>query len=863
MDLPKKYKPEEIEQRWKAYWHEKKVYAYDPKRGRGETFAVDTPPPTVSGSLHPGHVFSYSHQDFIVRYQRMRGKNIFFPIGWDDNGLPTERRVQNLYNVRCEPHVHYDPDFKPERGRKGEPTPISRGNFIELCEVATKEDEEAFRHLWTRLGLSYDWEQEYATIDERCRRISQYSFLELLKKGEVYQAEQPVMWDVDFQTAIAQAEIADKEKASAFHYLRFGIEGSDEHVVIATTRPELLAACVAVLAHPDDERYKPYFGRQAVTPLFGVPVPIMPDPLADPEKGTGIVMVCTFGDQTDVEWWHKFRLPLRQILGKDGRLLPVTFGEAGWESFDADRANEVYGQIAGQTVKKAQKTIVEIAEAAGDVLDRPSEPIVHAVKYFEKGDRPLELIPTRQWYTRILNKKERLVDQGRKIQWHPDFMGMRYEHWVLGLNQDWCLSRQRYFGVPIPVWYKLDGEGRPLYDDPIMPDAGDLPVDPLNDAPNGYTEDQRNKPNGFMGDPDVLDTWATSSLTPQIATKWFLDPKRHEKLFPMDVRPQSHEIIRTWAFYTIAKALMHDGEIPWKNVLISGWVLDPDRKKMSKSQGNVVTPEPLVDQFGSDSVRYWAARARLGVDTAYDEQVFKVGKRLCTKLFNASKFAIGRFSELDQSLLGPDKITAETDRAVVAELRPLMERVTAAFDQFDYAQALMLAEEFFWGTFCDNYLELAKPRTYEEGETEGRISAASALRLIHRAVVRLFAPFLPYLTEEIWHWCYDEDPDMHASVHRSPWPALEEFEAVPAPENSLTYKATAAVLDAVRKAKAEANLSMKAPVKQVTVTGKPDALEAVRATAGDISQMLQIEQIEFAEGAPEQGLVEVNTVVTE
>lgn len=862
MDLPKKYKPQDIETRWQAYWHEKKVYAYDPERERGETFAVDTPPPTVSGSLHPGHVFSYSHQDFIVRYQRMCGKNIFFPIGWDDNGLPTERRVQNLYNVRCEPHLHYDPKFKAERGRKGEPAPISRGNFIELCEIATKQDEEAFRHLWTRLGLSYDWEQEYATIDKRCRRISQYSFLELLKKGEVYQAEQPVMWDVDFHTAIAQAEIADKEKASAFHYLRFGIEGSGEHVVIATTRPELLAACVAVLAHPDDERYKPYFGRQAVTPLFGVPVPIMPDPLAEPDKGTGIVMVCTFGDQTDVEWWHKFRLPLRQIVGRDGRLLPVTFGEDGWDSLNPERANEVYGQIAGQTVKKAQKTTVEIAEAAGDVLDRPSEPIVHAVKYFEKGDRPLELIPTRQWYTRILDKKEQLVEQGRKILWHPEFMGTRYEHWVLGLNQDWCLSRQRYFGVPIPVWYKLDGEGRPLYDKLILPETGDLPVDPLNDAPKGYTEEQRDKPNGFTGDPDVLDTWATSSLTPQIATKWFLDPKRHEKLFPMDVRPQSHEIIRTWAFYTIAKALMHDGEIPWKNVLISGWVLDPDRKKMSKSRGNVVTPEPLVDQFGADSVRYWAARARLGVDTAYDEQVFKVGKRLCTKLFNASKFAIGRFSELDQSLLGPDKIAAETDRAVVAELRPLIERATGALDQFDYAQALMLIEEFFWGTFCDNYLELAKPRTYEEGETEGRISAASALRLIHRAVVRLFAPFLPYLTEEIWHWCYDQDTDMHASVHRSPWPRLDEFEAVPAPENSLTYKATAAVLDAVRKAKAEANLSMKAPVKLVTVTGKNDALEAVRPTAADITQMLQIEEIELKEGVPEQGLVEVSTVVS-
>jgi valyl-tRNA synthetase len=863
MELPQKYSPDEIAARWIPYWKEKNVYAYDPARPRSETFAVDTPPPTVSGSLHPGHVFSYSHQDFIVRYQRMRGKNIFFPIGWDDNGLPTERRVQNLYNVRCEAHLHYDANFKAERGRKGDAAPISRLNFIELCEVATKEDEEAFRNLWTRMGLSYDWDQEYATIDKRCRTISQFSFLELLKKGEVYQAEQPVMWDVDFKTAIAQAEIADKEVASAFHYLRFGIEGTDEHVAIATTRPELLAACVAVLAHPDDERYKPLFGKRAVTPMFRVPVPIMPDSLADPEKGTGIVMVCTFGDQTDVEWWQKFKLPTRQIIGRDGRLMPVTFGAPGWDTLDAGAANAVYGQLAGMTVKKAQKVTIEIAEAAGDVLDRPSEPITHAVKFFEKGDRPLELIPTRQWYTRILDKKEQLVDQGRKIQWHPDFMGTRYEHWVLGLNQDWCLSRQRYFGVPIPVWFKLDADGQPLYEERLLPSVEQLPVDPLNEAPQGYTEDQRDKPNGFTGDPDVLDTWATSSLTPEIATKWFLDPERHEKLFPMDVRPQSHEIIRTWAFYTIAKALMHFGEIPWKNVLISGWVLDPDRKKMSKSQGNVVTPEPLVDQFGSDSVRYWAARARLGVDTAYDEQVFKVGKRLCTKLFNASKFAIGQFSGVDAALLGPDKITHETDRAVVAELRPLIERATAALDEFDYAQALMLVEEFFWATFCDNYLELAKPRTYEEGLTEGRISAASALRLIHRAIVRLLAPFLPYLTEEIWHWCYSGDADMHQSVHRSPWPSAKELATVPAPKNPLTYQATTAVLDAVRKAKAEASLSMKAPVKQVTVTGKPEALEAVQATAGDVTQMLQIEEMIMVEGSVEPALVNVITRIGE
>ncbi|MBI4557128.1 MAG: valine--tRNA ligase [Candidatus Hydrogenedentes bacterium] len=862
MELPKDYQPAEVETRWREQWKTDRLYAWDPSRGRDETFVVDTPPPTVSGSLHVGHMFSYSHQDFVVRYQRMRGRNIFFPIGWDDNGLPTERRVQNLYNVKCEPHVHSVMGLKFERGRKGDPLSISRTNFIELCNLVTKEDEEAFRHLWTRLGLSYDWEQEYATIDEHCRRISQWSFLDLLQKGEIYQAERPVMWDVDFRTAIAQAEVADKEKHSAFHYLRFGIENGDrDYVVIATTRPELLAACVAVLAHPEDDRYRSLFGKRAITPLFHVPVPIMADPLADPEKGTGIVMVCTFGDQTDVDWWRKYDLPLRQVIGRDGRLLPIKFGSPGWESVNAETANRVYAQLHNLTVNQAQRKTVEIAESADGVIDRPKQEVTHAVKFFEKGDRPLELIPTRQWFSRILDKKEALIEQGRKIEWHPAHMSLRYEHWVEGLNQDWCLSRQRFFGVPIPVWYRIDEEGKTRYDQILLPDTTSLPIDPLDDAPPGFDESRRDKPGGFAGDPDVLDTWATSSLTPQIATHWYRDPDRHRKLFPMDIRPQSHEIIRTWAFYTIVKAYLHEREIPWKNVVISGWILDPDRKKMSKSHGNVVTPEPLIDQFGADAVRYWAARARLGVDTAYDEQVFKVGKRLCTKLFNASKFAIGRFDGIDPAKLSPDKIVRETDRAVIQELRPLIQRATAAFNEFDYAQALQLTEEFFWSTFCDNYLELAKPRTYEEALSEGRLSAAATLRLVHRALVRMLAPYLPYLTEEVWHWCYAEDPDMHASVHRSLWPTLDEFNAISEPQHPNTFPLTVAVLDAVRKSKAEANLSMKAEVKQVTVTAKANEVAALRQIAADIQGMLHIQSLELSEGEPGTGLAAVNTAL--
>jgi len=850
MEIPDKYDAEDTELRWRDAWTGQDLYDWDPSRGRDETFVIDTPPPTVSGSLHLGHIFSYSHQDFVARYQRMRGKNIFFPIGWDDNGLPTERRVQNLLNVRCEPGVPYDPNLKVERvdGKpKDPPRAISRKNFVELCDIVVKDDEKIFKSLWTRMGMSYDWSQEYATINAHCRRISQLSFLALLDKNEVYQDERPVLWDVDFKTAVAQAELTDKERPSAYHHLNFRVDGTDTNLVIATTRPELLPACVAVVVHPEDERYKSFVGKRAVTPLFHVPVPIFADTKADPEKGTGVVMVCTFGDQTDVEWWTQFKLPLRQVLDRAGCLRPVIFGETGWESANAAEANAVYAQLQGKYSKQAQKTIIEIAEATPGVIAAPKKDIVHAVKFFEKGDRPLELIPARQWYTRIMDKKEALLEQGRKIGWHPDYMRKRYEHWVEGLNQDWCLSRQRYFGVPIPVWYKLDANGEILHEQRIVPARGQLPVDPLADAPAGYREEQRGKPNGFTGDPDVFDTWATSSLTPQIASGWLDEPERHRKLFPMDIRPQAHEIIRTWAFYTIVKAYLHEREIPWKNIILSGWILDPERKKMSKSQGNVVTPEPLITQFGADAVRYWAGRARLGVDTALDEQVFKVGKRLCTKLFNASKFVIERFTGIDPASLGPEQITCESDRAAIAQLRPLIRRATAAFDEFDYAQALQLTEEFFWATFCDNYIELAKPRTYDEGLTEGKLSAAATLRVIHRALVRMLAPFLPFLAEEIWHWTYSADAGMHASVHRSPWPTVDELAAIPEPKSTRTWPLTLVVAEAVRKAKADASLSIKAPVKRVAVACNPEDAAALDHAVLDITRMLSIGEFDLDE----------------
>src|SRR5262245_57641597 len=752
--LPKHFEGAAAEARWDAEWERLGVHRYDPARPRSETFVVDTPPPTVSGSLHVGHVFSYTHADVLVRYQRMRGRNIFYPMGWDDNGLPTERRVQNHFHVRCDPRAPVEPGLALEPATpaalKGPPRIVSRPDFIELCGRVTREDEEAFKRLWRRLGLSVDWHEEYATIDARCRHLAQLSFRDLFDKGHVYSLEAPTMWDPDFQTAVAQAEAEDRPVKGAFHHLAFGVEGSADGFVIATTRPELLAACVGVTAHPEDARYRHLFGRRAVTPLFRVPVPIFPSPLADPEKGTGILMVCTFGDATDVQWWREQRLALRQIIGRDGRLIDVIFGTEGWPSLDAGAANRAYDAIRRKSVNGARQAIVELlrdpagrATGSEPALRGDPRPIEHAVKFYEKGDRPLEFISTRQWFVRLLDKKDALLAKGDAIRWHPDFMRLRYRNWTENLNVDWCVSRQRYFGVPIPVWYPLDASGAPAHANPIVAERGALPVGPTSDVPPGYTAAQRDRPGGFTGEADVFDTWFTSSLTPQVSSGWALDPARHRKLFPADIRPQSHEIIRTWAFYTIVKALLHEDTIPWKHVVVSGWILDPDRKKMSKSRGNVVTPVHLLEEYTADGVRYWAAGARLGTDTIFDEKVMKVGKRLVTKLFNAGKFVLAQEGPVHP-------IEAALDRAFVERLRALVARVTASFEEFDYAHALQDTETFFWSDFTDTFLELVKARAREGGAGGG--SAIAALRLGLGVLLRLFAPVLPYITEEVWSW---------------------------------------------------------------------------------------------------------------
>lgn len=865
--LPKHFDAPQAEARWDAKWQQDGIYRYDPSRGRDETFVVDTPPPTVSGSLHIGHVFSYTHTDIIVRYQRMRGKNIFYPMGWDDNGLPTERRVQNYFNVRCDPSVPFDPDLTLReatgKAAKERPRLVSRPNFIKLCLQLTVEDEQAFMQLWRRIGLSVDWNEQYATIDEHCRAIAQLSFVDLFDKGFIYNHEAPTMWDVDFQTAVAQAEVEDRQIAGAFHDIAFGVMGEAEQFTISTTRPELLAACVGVTAHPEDKRYQHLFGKKAITPVFHVPVPIFASELADPQKGTGILMVCTFGDATDVHWWREHKLELRQIVGRNGRMEPVCFGDKGWESINVEQANEAYGQLEGKNLKQAREQMVALlteahrsTDGATAALRGEPKPVQHAVKFFEKGDRPLEFVSTRQWFVRLLDHKDELLKKGDEIAWYPEFMRARYRNWTENLQLDWCISRQRYFGVPFPVWYRVNEQGQPDYEHAIVASSARVPVDPTVDVPDGFTEQQRGKPGGFVGESDVFDTWFTSSLTPQIASHWLKNPARHEALFPMDIRPQSHEIIRTWAFYTIAKALLHDGTVPWKNVVISGWILDPDRKKMSKSKGNVVTPMHLLEQYSSDGVRYWAANAKLGSDTAFDEQVLKVGRRLVTKLYNAGKFVLSQNAQVHD-------ISWELDRAFVAQLRDVVTKATQSFERFEYAHALAATESFFWGHFTDTYLELAKVRARAEAglqgqeEQEARGSAVATLRLGLSVLVRLFAPVVPYIAEEVWSWVFAKETGF-SSIHRAPWPSEADFSAIAPPDNPVSFDLASACWQAINKRKSEAGVSVARPAKKLVLAANASTIEGIEKVVDDVMLASRCEAYEFVEANDMQsGQVEV------
>ena len=704
MELPKKYDFKASEKKWNEYWKKKEIYKFDSK-SKKKIYSIDTPPPYVSAShLHVGHAMHYSQFEFIARYKRMKGFNVFFPMGFDDNGLPTERFVEKTHNVNK--------------------SKISRKEFTKLCLDETKKGIENYKNLWDSLGISVDWNLTYSTIDPRSTLVAQKSFIELYKKGFLERKDIPIIWDVKLQTSLAQADLEDVEKSSYFNDIIFKTE--EENLVISTTRPELLPACVGLFYNPKDKRYKKLKDLKAKVPLFDYEVPILEDESVEIDKGTGLMMVCTFGDKEDIEKWSKYNLELRICITKDGKL------------------NELAGNYSGLKIKEARESIIE--DLKKNKLLTNQEKITHAVNVSERSGAEIEFLKTPQWVINVLDYKNKLIKQGKKINWHPEFMKTRYEHWVENLQWDWTISRQRFYGVPFPVWYnKKNGKV-------VLPKLKELPIDPRDGSvPEGYNKED------LIPEMDVMDTWMTSSVTTKIN-----DAYDKTKILPMSLRPQAHDIIRTWAFYSIVKSYFQDNDIPWKDIIISGHGLGSNGKKMSKSLGNFVEPSTVLNKYGADALRFWSACATLGKDLAYREDDVRTGLKTITKLWNASKFAIMHLEDFDNKKVELNLI----DAGILSKFNNLIKEVNDSFEKYEYSKSRLLIESFFWNQICDNYLEIAKDRLYNPDVrgVEDRRSAQYTLRYLILNTLKLFAPIMPYITEEIYNLYDFEDLD---SIHIS------------------------------------------------------------------------------------------------
>lgn len=757
MALTKKYDFKEVEKKWMKEWEKSGIYKFqiDSKK---KIYSLDIPPPTISGKLHMGHAFGDSLQDFFVRFKRMKGFNILNPFGTDNNGLPTLRLIEKEKNV----------DSKS----------MSREKFIELCNKTIKEEFiPMFLKDAKRLGISTDWDLFYSTIDERSRRISQESFIDLYKKGREYRTESPSLWCTECQTTIAQVELEDKEFSSFFNDIKFNVDGKD--LVIATTRPELLPACVAVFYNPSDERYKKLKGKMAKVPLFDFEVPIMEDDKVDIEKGTGIVMCCTFGDQTDMEWQKKYKLPIKEAIGKDGKLTKLS------------------GKYRGLKVEEARKKIIE--DLNQEKLLLKQEKINHAVNTHERCGNPVEIMTSKQWFIKYLDLKKDMIKWGEAVKWYPQYMKNRYDNWIKGLQWDWSISRQIPFGIPFPVWYCKN------CDEIILADKKQLPVDPLVDKPI-IKQCSKCKGKEFIPEKDIMNTWATSALTPTIVKDLLKGTPAYDKIKnkPFSVRRSGHDIITFWNFNTIVKSNLHYGKKPWEELLINGWILGEDGKKMSKSRDNVISPQETLDNFGADPLRYLSASAKLGDDVSFSEQELSNGKKLITKLWNASKFSLMHLEDFKDEKVSLDAI----DKGVLSKFNLLIKEISESFENYEASKARMILEIFFWGQFCDNYLEIAKDRLYNpdiRGIKE-RKSAQYVLNYILVNTLRLFAPIMPFITEEIYLNGFNNSE----SIHVSSWP--EYSSKLKDESNEKVWERFVEILSFVRQEKSKQNKSLKEEV---------------------------------------------------